>query len=88
VTTRVPVRLTHEDVARIDDLVARGRFANRSDVLRAALRFLLKEERERDIDEAYRRGYGKYPQEEWIAELGLAALAAWDKAERKAEGPG
>ena len=39
------------------------------------------EEREREIDEAYARGYGEHPQEEWVAEAGLAALATFDKAE-------
>ena len=65
----------------MDELVARGRFANRSEVLREGLAQLLREEREREIDEAYRRGYSKYPQEEWIAELGLAALQAFHDAE-------
>jgi Arc/MetJ-type ribon-helix-helix transcriptional regulator len=80
-TVQVPVRLTEEDTTRIDELVARGRFANRSEALRAGLKQLLKDERDREIDEAYRRGYGKYPQEEWIAELGLAALQAFHDAE-------
>jgi Arc/MetJ-type ribon-helix-helix transcriptional regulator len=80
-TVQVPVRLTEEDTARLDELVKRGRFANRSEALREGLRELLREEREREIDEAYRRGYGKYPQEEWIAELGLAALQAFHNAE-------
>lgn len=39
------------------------------------------EKREREIDEAYRRGYTEHPQEEWIGEVGLAALAAFDLAE-------
>jgi Arc/MetJ-type ribon-helix-helix transcriptional regulator len=80
-TVQVPVRLTEEDTALLDELIERGRFANRSEALRQGLRQLLLEERERDIDEAYRRGYGKYPQEEWIAEWGLAALQAFHDAE-------
>ncbi|MHB8643811.1 MAG: hypothetical protein ACYDA3_13100 [Gaiellaceae bacterium] len=40
-----------------------------------------REQREREIDEAYRRGYGKYPQEKWIAETGMACLIAFDQAE-------
>ena len=80
-TVQVPVRLTEEDTARLDELVARGRFANRSEALREALAQLLHEEREREIDEAYRRGYGENPQEDWIAELGLAALQAFHDAE-------
>jgi Arc/MetJ-type ribon-helix-helix transcriptional regulator len=80
-TVQVPVRLTEEDTARLDELVERGRFANRSDALRAGLARLLEEERDHEIDDAYRRGYGKYPQEEWIGEWGLAALQAFHDAE-------
>ena len=38
-------------------------------------------EREREIDEAYRQGYEKYPQEDWVGEAGIALLEAWSKAE-------
>jgi Arc/MetJ-type ribon-helix-helix transcriptional regulator len=78
---RVPVRLTEEDVTALDAIVAAGRFASRSDVLRAGLARVLHEEREREIDEAYRRGYGKQPQEDWVGFAGFAGLAAFDQAE-------
>ncbi|MBA2460909.1 MAG: ribbon-helix-helix protein, CopG family [Actinobacteria bacterium] len=80
-TVQVPVRLTKEDVSALDALVAEGTFRTRSDVLRAALAALLHERREQAIEEAYRRGYGKYPQEEWIGRDGLALFAAFDAAE-------
>ena len=80
-TIQVPVRLTDSDVAALDEAVREGRFASRSDALRAGLRHVLREERERAIVEAYRRGYGKYPQEEWIGQAGLAALEAIFAAE-------
>lgn len=80
-TTQVPVRLTDSDLASLDAAIARGRFANRSEALRAGLERVLAEEREQQIDEAYAAGYGKHPQEEWVAELGFAALVAFDKAE-------
>jgi len=80
-TFQVPVRLTERDVAELDALIERGRFANRSDALREALARLLREEREREIDEAYRRGYGEHPQEEWIGKLGLELAAAFHRAE-------
>ena len=80
-TVQVPVRLTEEDVAALDEAVAAGRFESRSDALRVGLEHVLREERDRAIEEAYRRGYGKYPQEEWIGELGRAALIAFDRAE-------
>ena len=68
-------------MAALDAMVASGRFANRSEVLRAGLERVLREERERQIDEAYRRGYGDAPQPEWVGEIGLAGLAAFDRAE-------
>ncbi len=45
----------------------------------------MREEREREIEESYRLGYGKYPQEEWVGELGLAALEAFFAAEQDDE---
>jgi Arc/MetJ-type ribon-helix-helix transcriptional regulator len=84
-TTQVPVRLTDTDLAALDEAVAKGSFASRSDALRAGLRVVLREEREREIEEAYRRGYGKYPQEEWIGKVGLAALEALFAAEQDDE---
>lgn len=68
-------------MSALDSMVEQGRFANRSEALRAALAQLLREEREREIDEAYRRGYGEQPQEEWIGEAGLALMDAFHRAE-------
>ena len=65
----------------MDAAVASGRFANRSEALRAGLELILREERQRKIDEAYARGYGRHPQEEWVGEVGVAGLAALQKAE-------
>jgi len=73
--------MTDRDVAALDDLVAGGRFASRSDAVRAALARLLEEERERAIDEAYRRGYGDQPQQEWVGRVGLHGLAELDRSE-------
>jgi len=84
-TTLVPVRLTDSDLAALDAAVARGSFASRSDALRAGLARVLADDRQRVIDEAYARGYGRHPQEDWPAELGLAGLAAFDSAEGGAD---
>ncbi len=84
-TVQVPVRLTEEDVAALDRAVLEGRFANRSAALRAGLTLLLREEREREIEESYRRGYGEHPQEEWVGAVGLAALEAFFAAEQDDE---
>jgi Arc/MetJ-type ribon-helix-helix transcriptional regulator len=80
-TVQVPVRLTNQDVAALDAMVEQGRFANRSEALRAAVAALLRDEREREIEAAYRRGYGEQPQEDWIGEAGLALIAAFHEAE-------
>jgi Arc/MetJ-type ribon-helix-helix transcriptional regulator len=73
--------MTDRDVAALDELVAGGRFTSRSDALRAALARLLDDERERAIEDAYRRGYGDQPQEEWVGQIGLHGLAELDRAE-------
>ncbi len=65
----------------MDEAVAAGRFKSRSDALRAGLAHVLNEARERAIDDAYRRGYAEQPQPEWVAEVGFAGLAAFDRAE-------
>ena len=75
------MRLTESDLAALDAAIARGRFANRSDALRSGLERILREERQHEIDQMYATGYGKHPQEEWVGELGLAGLAAFDRAE-------
>lgn len=80
-TIQVPVRLSERDVAALDAVVASGRFGSRSEALRAGLAHVLSEEREREIDAAYRRGYGAAPQGEWVGEFGLAGLEALDRAE-------
>lgn len=82
VSTQVPVRLSEEDLALLDAAVERGRFANRSEAIRAGLARLLREERDREIEDAYRRGYGAQPQEGWVGEAGLALLARAVTAER------
>jgi Arc/MetJ-type ribon-helix-helix transcriptional regulator len=86
-TVQIPVRIPERDAQLLDEAVARGRFASRSEALREGLALLLKEEREREIEEAYRRGYEKYPQEERIGQDGLALFAAWVEAEERDEEP-
>jgi Arc/MetJ-type ribon-helix-helix transcriptional regulator len=74
-------------VSRLDAAVASGRYRNRSEALRRGLELVLREEREREIEDAYRRGYGKYPQEEWIGEMGLALLAQRTAEEEAGQDP-
>ncbi len=86
-TIQIPVRIPERDAELLDEAVARGRFASRSEALREGLALLLREEREREIEEAYRRAYEKYPQEDWIGETGLALFAAWVEAEERDKEP-
>lgn len=86
-TIQIPIRIPDRDLAELDAAIARGRFKNRSEALRSALRQLLREERERAIDEAYRRGYGAHPQDEWVGETGLALLAESVAAEEAGREP-
>jgi Arc/MetJ-type ribon-helix-helix transcriptional regulator len=80
-TTQVPVRLTDSDLAALDAAITRGTFANRSVALRAGLERILAQEREFELVELYRKAYAKQPEEEWIGEVGLAALTALHEAE-------
>ena len=84
---QIAIRIPGDDLAALDEAIARGTFPNRAAAVREALSRLLRSERERAIDEAYRRGYGAEPQEEWVGEVGLAAFAALVEAEERGEEP-
>ena len=84
---QIAVRLSDRDTAALDSAVARGRFPSRAAALRRGLDLVLREEREREIEAAYRRGYGEQPQEEWIGEVGLVAMAELIAAEEKGAEP-
>lgn len=86
-TIQIPVRISEEALSELDLAIARGRYPNRSAALRVALELLLRNERDRELEEAYRRGYGEHPQEDWIGETGLAAFASFVEAEERAFEP-
>lgn len=86
-TVQIPVRIPEEDARRLDEAVASGAFASRSDAIRHGIEMLLKQIRDDEIAEEYRRGYGKYPQEEWIGEVGLWALQQIVAAEEAGQEP-
>lgn len=77
---QIAVRLSAEEWAAVDAVVAKGRCASRAAVIREGLALFLREEREQEIVEAYRRGYEAVPYDEeldgWTARAGLAALNA------------
>ena len=84
---QIAVRLSERDTAALDEAVARGSYPNRAAAIRHGLELLLNEEREREIEEAYRRGYGAQPQEEWVGRAGLSALAELVAAEERGQEP-
>lgn len=84
-SVQIPVRIPEEDARRLDNAVASGRFASRSDALREGLAMLLREEREAEIIEAYRRGYEKHPQEDRIGQDGLLLFERSVKEEGETE---
>ncbi len=86
-STPVQTRLNDDELRALDAAVESGRFASRSDALRAGLARVLDEEREREIAAAYARGYGSRPQEPWTGELGLSLLDTVVAAERRGEDP-
>jgi len=86
-TVQIPVRIPDRDAELLDEAVARGRFASRSEALRQGLALLLREERDQEIADAYRRAYEKHPQEDWIGEVGLWALSQIVAAEEKGQEP-
>lgn len=86
-SVQIPVRIPEEDARRLDEAVASGRFASRSDALREGLARVFREESEREIAEQYRRGYGKHPQEDWIGDVGLWALTQIVAAEEAGREP-
>lgn len=73
-SVQIAVRLAEEDLKRLDDAIARGAFASRAAAMRDGLERLLREEREHEITEAYRRayaGHGPDPDEPLVGEAGL-----------------
>lgn len=85
---QIAVRLSEEELASLDHVVERRTFPSRADAVRAGLRMLLQEERNREIAESYRRAYSEHPQDERLAEAGAIlageVIAARETAERAA----
>lgn len=73
---QIAIRLGDEELARLDASVALGRYPSRAAAVRAGVDRLLREERDREIADAYRRGYGARPQEKELGAAGVSAMAA------------
>ena len=81
-TVQIPVRIPDKDAERLDAVVASGRYASRSDALRSGLELILRQERDREIVESYRRAYAEHPQEE--SAIGIWALEEIVRRDRAA----
>lgn len=75
-TAQLAIRIPDDELSRLDAMVAAGAYPTRTSAILAAVRRLLADAREDEIEAAYRRGYGESPQEEWVGEPGLVAFAA------------
>jgi len=71
--TSVAFRLADRVVAAVDELVLQGRYASRTDVVRAALEALLTAHEQIDLDRRMVEGYTRRPQTD--EELALATAA-------------
>jgi Arc/MetJ-type ribon-helix-helix transcriptional regulator len=60
-TVQIAVKLPDELVAAVDGLVDEGRFASRSTAVRRAIEELVRAERRRAVDEAFRQGFRRHP---------------------------
>jgi Arc/MetJ-type ribon-helix-helix transcriptional regulator len=78
---QIAVRLSDADLDRLDAAVAQGRYPTRAAAVRAGVERLLRDEREHEISEQYRRAYGAQPQDESTGRAGVALMAAWVERE-------
>ncbi len=74
--TQIAIRLSPEELAEIDRLVAGHRYGSRAAVIRDALAGLRRAERDREIAEQYRRAYEQAPSTDEEVAWGWAGAAA------------
>jgi Arc/MetJ-type ribon-helix-helix transcriptional regulator len=73
-TEQIAVRLPHELLAEIDDLVARGIYESRAAAVRAGIEAVAEAERRRQIDRAVLEGYRRSPAGDAEREAAVASL--------------
>lgn len=73
--TQIAIRIPDEELRALDDAVEAGEFGSRAEGMRAALRGLLRERREREVARQYREAYAGQPAEEAVGEAGAELLA-------------
>lgn len=60
--TQIAVKLPEQLLATVDQLVGKGRYANRSQAVRAALEALVRQDRAEQIGQAFARGFALHPE--------------------------
>lgn len=70
---QIAIRLDEGDLEALDAAVAAGRYPSRAAAVRAGIGELVREQRNHEIAEQYRRAYGEHPQEPWFAEASAHA---------------
>lgn len=71
---QIAIRLADADLNRLDAAVAQGRYPTRAAAVRAGVERLLRDERDREIADQYRRAYGNQPQDESAGRAGVALM--------------
>ena len=74
--TTVAFRLADRVLAAVDDLVVQGRYASRTEVVRAALDALINAHEQADLDRRMVEGYTRMPQTDDEVALATAATRA------------
>ncbi|HEX4903386.1 MAG TPA: ribbon-helix-helix protein, CopG family [Acidimicrobiales bacterium] len=80
-TTPVPTRFSDEELALIDELVARGVAENRSAVIRRSVHHLADVVRRAEVGAVIARSYRERPQTDDDDDLALASAIALTEAE-------
>lgn len=75
-TEQIAVRLPHELLADLDDLVARGIYPSRAAAVRAGVEAIADLERQRAVDRAIVDGYRRVPPE--VSEIDAAVASLRD----------
>lgn len=72
---QIAIRLSDDDLDRLDAAVTQGRYPTRAAAVRAGVERLLRDERDHEIEEQYRRAYGAQPQDASPGRAGVALMA-------------
>ena len=79
-TVQIAVKLPERVVERVDRLVADGRYASRSDLVRRGIELAISAERRQDVDRAFEEAYATTPEsDDELADARRLAIDAIDE---------